>query len=204
LGEGTPNQSSDDPSDDDDEDATSSVTSSIASGASNQRTREKLQLHVEKQVVQDIEDNGGIAVFNAGKTQGTCSLLDNPERSNLYGPRGGPLRDKIRKRIQVFKKWDVKKYLTHLKKLGVKRSGKNKTPGRAPSPLPDAIQEEKEADVSDLEEEAFTSPARQSTYKKASSVQKTTKKASRGTTDKHQESSPGRTNSPTSQQICHQ
>jgi hypothetical protein len=151
----------------------------VSSVASSQRTREKLHLHVEKQVVQDIEDNGGLSVFDAGKAQGIASLLDNPERENLYGPRGGPLRDKIRKRIQVYRKWDLEKYLHHLKKLGVKRGGKNKTTGTsgaaAAPPLPDAIQEEKEAQVSDLEEEALTSPAHKTTNtRKASPAQKTT------------------------------
>lgn len=145
-------QSSDDQSESEEETSVASGTSGTSTGSNK---REKLSLVVEKQLLQDIEERGGLALFDAGKTQGLAELLDNQERENIYGPKGGPLREKIRKRVFLFKKWDTDRYRTHLRRLGVKRRKS------VAATLPSAIDEEGDQDVSDLEDDPATPAVQQ-------------------------------------------
>jgi len=81
---------------------------SVTSAGSN---REKLELCVEKQVLKDIEERGGLHFFEKGKTQGLSQLLDNPDRRRLYGERGDSTRKKISRRVRYLKKLTYQQYI---------------------------------------------------------------------------------------------
>ena len=78
-------------------------TSSVASASSTGSQRERLPGHVEKQLLADIQLGGGIKYFDFSEHQGLARLLDNPERINIYGVRGDPIRRKISHRVQYLK-----------------------------------------------------------------------------------------------------
>lgn len=156
---------------------------SVATSASNktQSSREKLQLYIEKQLLIDIENSGGIASFREGKTAALADILNNPERQEIYGPKLGRIREKIRKRVFTFDKWLKKpggyqKYYKHLAKIGVKSGAKGRGVTRPSTPAkepPEAIHEEPEEDVSDLED-SETKPRAKATTKKQAKVAKDT------------------------------
>lgn len=66
-------------------------------------TRTRLPHNVEKQLLEDIESEGGIHFFSEGKYQRLCKFLDNKDRSRLYGVRGDPIRKKLRRRINYLR-----------------------------------------------------------------------------------------------------
>jgi len=137
-------------------------TKSVATSASNktESSREKLQLHIEKQLLIDIENLGGIANFREGKKTALADILNNPDRQEIYGPKAGRTREKIRKRVSTFDGWLKKpggwqKYYKHLAKIGIKSGAKGRVTSRPSTPAqepPEAIHEEAEEEVSDLEE----------------------------------------------------
>lgn len=64
------------------------VSSSTSTGS---RTT-LLANHIEKQLIIDIENSGGIHHFDAGKKQGLRDLLDSSDFSEYYGHLGDDLR----------------------------------------------------------------------------------------------------------------
>jgi len=50
---------------------------SSAKSASSTGSRRPLPLNIEKALLQDILKSGGIALYDAGKSQGLCALLDS-------------------------------------------------------------------------------------------------------------------------------
>lgn len=78
---------------------TQSVTSSVTSTASR---RERLPLHVQKQLARDIESNGGIKHFSGfNSTKNLYHLLQKRvgDAENPYGNRGDPIRTKLTKKV---------------------------------------------------------------------------------------------------------
>jgi len=88
-------------------------TNSIASAASTSTAgsqRERLPRVVEKQLILDIIDAGGIKEFSFGKKQALSKLLDKPDRQGTYGDRGDPIRGKISKRVNYWKGRPIEKF----------------------------------------------------------------------------------------------
>jgi hypothetical protein len=77
--------------------------SSYGSRASTSSTRKRLPFHVEKSLITDIEERGGLEEFDRGKKQGLSFLFEKSENSELYGKRGSELREKLGKRVNYFK-----------------------------------------------------------------------------------------------------
>ena len=68
--------------------------------------------HVRKQLAYDIEEAGGIDLFDKGQTQALDHLLNNPDRAEEYSKRRGPLRRKIGNLVySQWKLWPKEKYL---------------------------------------------------------------------------------------------
>ena len=95
---------------------TGSVTSTGSKG-----TRKQLSLNIQKTVLQDIENSGGIGLFTVGQSQALAKLLDNPERATIYGNRGDKIRRKISQWIHKLKQWPRDKYLEKCLSAGVAR-----------------------------------------------------------------------------------
>ena len=95
---------------------------SVGSGSST-ASRPGIPLHIQKQLASDIEAAGGIAAFKPdprGTEQAVSKLCD--ERIEVYGARGGKLREKIRKKVWYWRKLhqDGKYAEQVLNRLGVK------------------------------------------------------------------------------------
>ena len=88
-----------------------SQESSVASSA----RRERIALHIQKQLATDIEENGGIDYFvGENNNQRFSQLLDerSEEEDNPYGLRGNPFREKLWKKAQYWSKLQKKgKYI---------------------------------------------------------------------------------------------
>jgi len=118
-------------------------TGSVASASSTGSQREKLPDNVERQLLADIQLAGGLKDFDFSETQGLAKLLDNPERINIYGPRGDPIRRKISHRVQYLKHRTVPQWNRILDrvfkgnppKVGVpQKKSKKKAPPPPPPP----------------------------------------------------------------------
>ena len=81
-------------------------------------TRSRLPHNVEKQLLLDIEQNGGIVFIARKKGQGLSDLLHKVNRK-IYGNRGDDIRRKIGQRVQKYKKLSPAAYLELLKKFGI-------------------------------------------------------------------------------------
>ena len=106
-----------------------------SNNSSSKKKREPLPHNVEKQVLIDIEEAGGLYSFKYGEPQALDKLLNNKERENVYGTessvgegsdtgsycnRGDKIREKIRKRVYYIQKnWSKEKYLSHLGRLRI-------------------------------------------------------------------------------------
>jgi hypothetical protein len=74
--------------------------------------------HIDKQLITDIEESGGIDNFDAGVPQATSQIiLNNPERENIYGKRGDPIRHKLTQRVKYLKTLPREKYAKVLEKV---------------------------------------------------------------------------------------
>jgi len=62
-----------------------------------------LPLNIEKALLQDILKSGGIAIYDAGKSQGLCALLAS--NKELFGSQGDNIRYKISQRVKYLKKY---------------------------------------------------------------------------------------------------
>ena len=117
-------------------------TSSVASASSTGSQREKLPANVEKQLLADIQLAGGIKDFDYTENQGLAKLLDNPERVNLYGNRGDPIRRRISHRVQHLKRRTVPQWNRILDrvfngdppKIGVPHQASQQAPPPPPPP----------------------------------------------------------------------
>lgn len=69
--------------------------SSTVSGSSTKRQR--LPLYLLKQLLVDIQQAGGIHCFHLKSNQALSEILN--KRPDLYGSRGQPIRDRIRKKV---------------------------------------------------------------------------------------------------------
>ena len=104
--------------------------------------RERLPLHIQKQLARDIEANGGIAYFEGHDNQNLCQLLDQrvEEEDNPYGVRGQPIRARLRKKVY---RWQVLnregRYISEVLnpwriwQFSSRRMKNNNTPKRSPA-----------------------------------------------------------------------
>jgi len=83
-------------------------SSSSVKSASSTGSRTPLPLNIEKVLLQDILKSGGIALNDAGKSQGLCALLDS--NKELFGSRGDNIRSKISQRVKHLKKLPEDKF----------------------------------------------------------------------------------------------
>ena len=124
----------------------SSVKSESSTGS-----RSRLPLNIEKALLQDITKTGGIALYDAGKSQGLCKILDN--NKEYFGSRGDKIRTKIGQRVRYLKSLPEERYKKVLKKFQVKVKDESK----ASSVLPSSIKTKRGDDVfSDLEDRAVS------------------------------------------------
>jgi len=106
-------------------------------------------LNVEKALLQDITKSGGIALYDAGKAQGLCVLLDS--NKEFFGARGDKIRTRIGQRVKYLKALPDDKYRAVLKRVNVKV----KKSEAATSAPPSAIKTKgREDDLSDLENDS--------------------------------------------------
>lgn len=74
--------------------------------------------HIDKQLLIDIEESGGIDHFDAGVPQATSQvILNNPARVNIYGKRGEPIRKSLTQRVKYLKTLPREKYAKVLQKV---------------------------------------------------------------------------------------
>lgn len=134
--------------------AQASSSGSVVSAGSN---RGKLEFCVEKQVLKDIEESGGLHLFEKGKTQGLSQLLDNPDRRRLYGERGDGTRKKISRRVRYLKQLPYQQYIKLLTsyKIDAAKLTKAEIESIESAQPVKSIQTKavKKEDVSDLEDE---------------------------------------------------
>ena len=123
-------------------------SSSSVKSASSTGSRTPLPLNIEKALLQDILKSGGIAIYDAGKSQGLCRLLDS--NKELFGSRGDNIRSKISQRVKYLKKLPEDKFLKVVSRRKVKIS-KAEAAAAASNP-PSAIRTKSRGDVSDLED----------------------------------------------------
>lgn len=121
----------DEESDDDDEETVNSITSSTRRTSGNlvspSRSSKGLPQHVQKQLLQDIEQFGGIGVCPPGssftrlpfKLQHLCK-----RRCDIYGRPGTDLRKQVENRVQKLKKLKQADYYRLLAELGVQPQGR--------------------------------------------------------------------------------
>lgn len=98
--------------------AAASVSKSVATTTSKSSTCSRgLPQNIEKQLLIDIESNGGLRNL-ADKSQGLSDLLDRLDRK-IYGNRGEPIRRQIGQKIQRLRKGSQATYNRRLSKLGI-------------------------------------------------------------------------------------
>lgn len=129
-------------------DADDSVASLAASAksnrstASNESSRSKIPLNIEKKLLAEIETSGGLFAFPLG--EGLDKLLNDTEQKdeaggNPFGDRGDAARRKYRRRIHYIRNnWTKEKYLLHLAWLKVDPFANLKKKGKS-QPLPDKV-----------------------------------------------------------------
>jgi hypothetical protein len=83
--------------------------------------RDRLKFNVEKQLLTDVENAGGLHFFQE-QPQALRYLCDNHARKRLYGSRGDPIRRKISQRITYLKTFSPKDYLTLLQSYGIEEA----------------------------------------------------------------------------------
>lgn len=123
-------------------------SSSSVKSTSSTGSRTPLPLNIEKALLQDILKSGGISLYNAGKSQGVCALLDN--NKEFFGSRGDKICSKISQRVKCLKKLPQEKFLKVVSRHKVKIS-KTATAAAAFDP-PLSIRAKSRGDVSDLED----------------------------------------------------
>ena len=124
-------------------------SSSSVKSASSTGSRTPLPLNIEKALLQDILKSGGIAIYDAGKSQGLCALLDS--NKELFGSRGDNIRSKISQRVKYLKSLPEDKFLKVVSRRKVKISKKAEAEAAASNP-PSAIRTQSRGDLSDLED----------------------------------------------------
>ena len=128
--------------------ATLKSAASVKSETSTGSSRSNLPLNVEKALLQDITKSGGIALYDAGKSQGLCALLDS--NREFFGARGDKTRTKIGQRVKYLKSLPDHKYKAVLKRVKVKVS--KAEAAAATSAPPSAIKTKgRDDEFSDLE-----------------------------------------------------
>lgn len=135
---------------------------SVSSGTSQ---RSRLDLHIEKQLLIDIEDQeGGLHYFDQADRLVLSRLLDT--RPNIYGLRGEAIRSKIARRLRYLKQLHIRDYklyihshhgleaasLSKRQNLELKRKHKN-TPLKQFQRRPDTVRPIVEEAVSDLDQD---------------------------------------------------
>lgn len=156
-----------------------SKVSSAASVSSTGSKREPLDLSIEKQVLKDIEAEGGLRVFEQGKSHALSQLLDKEERERAYGKRGSSIRKKISRRVRYLKKLPYSQYTSLLNGYGIEPAKLSKKQieqiRKEESTRPKSVQTKrvkKEEGLSDLEEEddqqVFPEPVTSSSSTKSS------------------------------------
>lgn len=88
----------------------SSLKSTASVESAGSKNRQRLALRVEKQLLRDIEAEGGLHFFGNGRPQALRSLLDNPDRTSVYGQRGDDIRKRIGKRVDYWKRGNYVDY----------------------------------------------------------------------------------------------
>jgi len=92
--------------------------------------------HRLKQLLQDIEAHGGIAVFR--NLKGLCDR--NPQ---VYGTKGSPLRRQVQKKYARLRDLPIKRYNILLQEYGVQpSSSRSSSQHRAPPSSPDSVSSE--------------------------------------------------------------
>ena len=120
-------------------------TVSVASSSSSAR-RDRLPLHSQKQLAEDIEANGGLKHFFGKDNQNLCNLLNKRvgEEDNPYGVRSDPIRAKLRRKVEywqgldkkdkyisdVLNPWRIVQYAARMKKNKAITPKKAANPGR--------------------------------------------------------------------------
>lgn len=144
-----------------------SAGGSVSSGGS-QRSRSRLDLSVEKQLLTDIErEPGGLHFFDEGDRLLLGKLLD--KRKNLYGTRDKKdkkLRERISRRVTYLKSLHLHDYIVILQNYSIEpaaltatqrkslSSKKKGTPLKSPHlRRPDTVKPVPEEAVSDLDDE---------------------------------------------------
>jgi hypothetical protein len=122
----------------DGDDSLSVSGGSVRSDSSTASSR-GIPLHIQKQLAFDIEAAGGIAAFKAdpeGTEQAVSKLCE--ARSEIYGARGGPLREKIRKKVWYWRQLHKKgQYIEKvLNNFGVKSAANLKKAAKSSSLAP--------------------------------------------------------------------
>ena len=124
-----------------DEESSQSSTSSAYTTASGKK-RTKLPRWVQKQLLQDINNAGGLYDFDLGKPQGLAELLDHRsitlKQPQFYGLRASSQRRKVRNKVQKWKEWPEAKFLKKQRDLQVTQSTAPKTPKPVPFGSPGA------------------------------------------------------------------
>jgi hypothetical protein len=161
---------------------TEAETTTVATCATSRSSivaRERLPKHVLKQLLQDLEANGGIQAYvGSNSGQRLYHLLEArvEQSNNPYGNRGDPIRRKIRRSVAYLFSMKKNKYEEKLAKLNIlphaerKKKGQLVTPpprvNRRPTPskLQNAVHEEfsvsGSSSSSSLESACITSPPR--------------------------------------------
>jgi hypothetical protein len=120
-------------------------SSSSVKSESSTGSRTRLPRNIEKALLQDITKSGGIALYDAGKSQGLCDLLNS--NKELFGPWGDNIRTRIGQRVRYLKSLPEEKYKKVLKKAQVKVKSSASDP-------PSAIKTKGEELFSDLEDDS--------------------------------------------------
>jgi len=127
------------------DDSVASLAASVKSNrttASNESSRSKIPLNVEKKLLTEIEISGGLFSYPIG--EGLDKLLNETEQKNdagenPFGGRGDVARRKYRRRVHYIRNnWTKEKYLLHLSWLKVEPFANLKKNGKS-QPLPDKV-----------------------------------------------------------------
>jgi len=123
-------------------------SSSSVKSASSTGSRMPLPLNIEKALLQDILKSGGIALCDAGKSQGLCALLYS--NKELFGSQGDIIHSKTIQRVKHLKKLPEDKFLKVISRRKVKIS-KAEAEAAVSNP-PSAIRTKSRGDLSNLED----------------------------------------------------
>ncbi len=113
--------------------ASASVTSQSSGGS-----RSKLPLNLQLTLLKDIQREGGIDKFHLGSSQALSFLCDT--RPELYGARGDKVRERIRAKVQRWKRLDKDHWYSLLLAHNVTElPSKNPTNNEKPRKEPQAV-----------------------------------------------------------------